>query len=407
MTIYATVLDITPTRLWGLDSTRRLQRQLHEISKASSVELAAIQWLDDSSTLPDEGRVLLISGSFLFETRTLSGLLTQPDTILLHPVDQTVAAAFVDSSRVPEVLAYVTTGDGEIPAGLQTIQPDDMTAFDESLRRSTIPLLERISVSRKSELENTLYGNAYKGITDLVTKFLWPRPAKQIVRVCANTGITPNMVTTVGLLLVLAACYLFLNGQYAWGLLAGWLMTFLDTVDGKLARVTIKSSKFGHLYDHLTDLIHPPFWYIYWGMSLVGFQAVAGFDQNQMYWLIIAGYAGGRIVEGLFGLLGDCSIFTWRPYDAWFRLITARRNPCLILLTLSVLVGRPDWGFIAVTFWTVITTIMMVLRLLQGVVERVRRGPLSSWLSAGDVATGSHARTYAIFGATRGAYARQ
>ncbi len=72
----------------------------------------------------------------------------------------------------------------------------------------------------------------------------------------------------------------------------------------------------------------------------------------------------------------------------------------MILLTLSVLVGRPDWGFIAVTFWTVLTTIILNLRLAHGVVVRFRHGPLSSWLSEEDVATGPNARSYAIFGST-------
>jgi hypothetical protein len=252
-----------------------------------------------------------------------------------------------------------------------------------------------------------LYGNAYKGITDLVTKFIWPKPAKRFVHLCANFRISPNMVTSFGLLLVLAACYLFLNGHYGWGLLAGWLMTFLDTVDGKLARVTIQSSKFGHLYDHIIDLIHPPFWYVYWGMSLMSFQAIWGQGQEQMYSIIIVAYIAGRIVEGLFPMMGTCGIFTWRPFDAWFRLFTARRNPCLILLTLSFLAGKPEWGFIAVTFWSALTTMILLLRLLQALIVRLTQGPLSSWLSESDVATGANAYSYSIFGATRGAYAQQ
>jgi phosphatidylglycerophosphate synthase len=215
------------------------------------------------------------------------------------------------------------------------------------------------------------------------------------------------MVTSLGLLLVIAACYLFLNGFYGWGLLAGWIMTFLDTVDGKLARVTIQSSKFGHLFDHLIDLFHPPFWYIYWGMSLVNFQPVLGQELEQMYWIIIIAYIAGRVVEGLFPLLGNCSIFTWRPFDAWFRLVTARRNPCMILLTASFLVGKPEWGFISVTFWTALTTIIMILRLIQAFVVRLTSGPLRSWLSEDDVATGPNARAFSVFGATRGAYARK
>ena len=409
MTVYAAVSETSSTRLWGLSSTQRLQRQLLEISKMSSSgasdDLSEIRWLDDLEALPEDGRILLINGNFLFENRTLSGVLARPDSVLFHQDEQPAAAAYVDSHKLPDVLAYFRDQSHGMPAGLRKVLTDDMAAFDESLRRSTTPLLETVSAQRKSELENKLYGNAYRGITDLVTKFAWPRPAKRMVHVCANTGITPNMVTSTGLALVIAACYFFLNGQYGLGLLAGWIMTFLDTVDGKLARVTIKSSKFGHLYDHGIDLFHPPFWYIYWGMSLSDFQPVMGLDQGQMYWLIIIAYVVGRLVEGVFPLLGSCSVFTWRPYDAWFRLVTARRNPNLILMTLSVLVAKPEWGFVAVTFWSVITTVMLVFRLLQAFIVRLKKGPLSSWLSEDDVATGANAKAYAVFGATRGAYA--
>lgn len=282
----------------------------------------------------------------------------------------------------------------------------DLAAFDEYLRRSTRPLLEPISPENRRQLENELYGNAYRGITDLVTKFVFPKPAKQAVRLCAHLGITPNMVTTTGLALVIVASYCFLNGQYGWGLVAGWCMTFLDTVDGKLARVTVRSSKAGHLFDHVIDLFHPPFWYLFWGMSLQHFEPVLGMDRYQFYWLIVAAYVTGRMAEGLFALLGHCSIFTWRPVDAWFRLVTARRNPSLIMLTVSAALDRPDWGFAAVALWSAITTLILLLRLAYATTKRISNGPLHSWLEEENVASGPHAGSYRIFGATRGAYAR-
>jgi len=406
MTIYALVSENSPVRLWGLSSEQRLQRQLKAISKEYSGDFNEIRWLNHADEIPGNGNVLLLSGSFLFENRTLKGVLDRSNSILQYG-DSSVAAAFVDADHVADVLAYMKESKQSTPAGLQLVQTSDMEAFDESLRRSTKPLLEPVNAERKNELENRLYGNAYRGITDLVTKFVWPKPAKQIVHLCANLHISPNMVTSIGLLLVIAACYLFLHGYYGWGLLAGWIMTFLDTVDGKLARVTIQSSKFGHLFDHLIDLFHPPFWYIYWGMSLVNFQPVLGQGQQQMYWIIIIAYVAGRVVEGLFPFLGNCSIFTWRPFDAWFRLITARRNPCMILLTLSFLVGKPEWGFISVTVWSALTTIILILRLIQAFIVRISGGPLSSWLSEDNVKSGPNAHSYSVFGATRGAYARK
>ena len=396
MTIHALVLEETPVTLWGLSSKERLRRQLKE---AGGVKL-----VDGVDELPASGQVLILDGQFLFEVRTLSGLIARTDSLLVYPGDETVAAASVDAGHINLAIECVQGVRDRFGTPLEAITPVDLSAFNEALRSAQVPFLERVTEDRKQELESRLYGNAYRGITDLVTKFVWPRPAKQGVRVAAQLGLSPNVVTTLGLALVLAACYLFLHGQYLAGLLAGWIMTFLDTVDGKLARVTVQSSKFGHLYDHLIDLFHPPFWYIYWGMSLHDLGPVLGFSQMEMYWLIVLGYSGGRIVEGLFPLLGDCSIFTWKPFDAWFRLVTARRNPCLIILTVSAIVGRPDWGFIAVTFWTVITTAVLILRLLQGLLARARSGPLQSWLSAEDVATGRNARAFSVFGSTRGAY---
>lgn len=406
MTIYALVSENSPIRLWGLDSGQRLQRQLREISKELSGEFNDIRWLNKIGEAPDDSRVLLFNGSYLFENRTIKGLLERVNSILLH-TNNSAAAAFVDACHLPDVLKYMQDSRQGLNPALQFIGTSDMESFDENLRRSTRPLLEAVTTERKSELENTLYGNAYRGITDLVTKFVWPKPAKQVVHLCASLRISPNMVTALGLALVVAACYLFLDRHYGWGLLAGWIMTFLDTVDGKLARVTIQSSKFGHLFDHAIDLFHPPFWYIFWGMSLTGFQAVLGQGLEQMYWIIVIAYVGGRIVEGIFPLLGSCSIFTWRPYDAWFRLVTARRNPCLILLTLSLLVGKPEWGFIAVTLWSALTTVMLVVRLVQAFIVRLTGGPLSSWLSESNVASGPNAFSYSIFGTTRGAYARK
>lgn len=396
MTIHALVLGETSVRLWGLSSDERLRRQLREAG-----DLALV---DSAVELPAKGKCLLLNARFLFEVRTLAELKNRDNVLLICPADGGVAAAVVDSGHLQQALECVEGRTRPDETALVQVTPGELTAFNAVLLSSQPPVLEPLTEASRPMLENRLYGNAYKGITDLVTKFLWPRPARQAVRAAAAVGMSPNTVTTIGFLLVLAACYLFLQGHYFTGLAAGWIMTFLDTVDGKLARVTVQSSKFGHLYDHVIDLVHPPFWYIFWGMSLVGMEPVMGFTQTDMYWLIVVGYVGGRIVEGVFPLLCGCNVFTWRPFDAWFRLVTARRNPCLLLLTAGALVGRPEWGFIAVTFWTVLSTLVLIIRLLQGLLVRLREGSLQSWLNAADVATGPNAGAYRIFGSTRGAH---
>jgi phosphatidylglycerophosphate synthase len=149
-------------------------------------------------------------------------------------------------------------------------------------------------------------------------------------------------------------------------------MTFLDTVDGKLARVTLTSSRFGNVLDHSLDLIHPPFWYLAWGYSLP-----ASIDWATA--VVIAGYLAGRLLEGLFLLAFKMESHCWRPIDSLFRTITARRNPNLIFLTVGAVAGRPDLGLVMVAIWTIVSFAFHTVRLAQAFALRLRGGVVEPW----------------------------
>jgi len=290
----------------------------------------------------------------------------------------------------------------DLEQNFAVVDAGSLASYEGKLRKAEEPLLLPITAATSSELEDHLYGRSYKGITDLVTKWFWPRPAKHAVAVCAHLGLTPNMVTIIGVALVIYAGFAFYQGDYWLGLAASWFMTFLDTVDGKLARVTIKSSRIGHVLDHGMDIVHPPFTYMLWGMSLSG--PIFGFLLEELYWWIFAGYIGGRFIEGAFHQLGTCTLFDWRPFDAYFRLVTGRRNPCLIIFTVALALGSPEGGFFGVVTWTVLTTAVLMLRLLQATAVRMTDGPLASWLADPKGAQAAHPQAFRTFSRTRGAY---
>lgn len=379
----------SPVRLWSLTGRERLARQLRALG---GVRLEA-----DASRLPEQGRVILIRGDYVFEQRALKGLLGL-DGLLIH--DNRPVAAHLDAALAEQGLRALESGRDE---GFPVFGVEALQAFERDLRKSEPPLVAPVTEGNRLEIEDRLYGASYKGITDFVTKWWWPRPAKAGVRWCARTGVSPNMVTSTGFLLMLAASWLFYSGQYAAGLVLAWCMTYLDTVDGKLARVTSQSSPFGHFLDHGMDIVHPPFWYLLWGMSLVDFQPVAGLDRPDLYLAIFAAYVGGRLIEAVFNLLGETSIFAWRPFDAYFRLYTARRNPCLVLLTVAWAFGSPALGLWLVAAWTVLSTLIMLLRLVHGAWVRASDGRLTSWLAEPDAAQ-RYPRAYQEFSATRRAY---
>jgi phosphatidylglycerophosphate synthase len=168
-------------------------------------------------------------------------------------------------------------------------------------------------------------------------------------------------------------------------------------VDGKLARVTVTSSRFGNVLDHGIDLVHPPLWYAAWGIGLS--PPWSGFlPLSALLWLMLAGYVCGRLCEGVFHLwIGRFSMFLWQPLDSFNRLITARRNPNLILLTVSWLAGQPGAGLGAVVAWHLLSTAFLAFRCLQAWRVRARGGVLQPWLERIDPVRDRHQLAVRVF----------
>lgn len=360
----------SPVRLFGLTGRERLRRVLGRLGVSLGETLAG-----PHQPPPTGGAVVILRADYLYDERILAGLSGRPGTVLVDAQGRAVAAHLAHAD--PGVIALLHAG--AVPAGLAVCDAAALVdAVQERLRKRAAPYLLPVHAADREALERRLYGGAYKGVTDLVTKFAWPRPALAATRLCARAGISPNQVTLASLVLTIIAGIAFWRGAWIPGLLAGWGMTFLDTVDGKLARVTVTSTRFGDVLDHGLDLLHPPLWYAAWGAGLAHY-APPG-DVRTLVWVIVAGYVAGRLAEGAFQLwCARFSLFVWRPFDSLNRLITARRNPCLLILTPAALAGAPDWGLFGVGVWTAISTFVLWVRVAQASLAR-RRAPLRSWL---------------------------
>ena len=375
---YVFISGECPVRIWGLTPSQRVERVLPAAGACRT--LSALGDLQAGDT------VLILRGDYLFDDRLVVYLAETPGIVLQLDGDRekVAVAAHVPARLAQQAVAAISENAAdEFPDEIRPQTLDALSiSFQERIRKFEPPFVLPVFAGNQRDLERRLFDWSYKGVTDLVTKWVWPVPARWVVGQCVRWGIRPNHVTFLSLLLVILAGLLFARGHYGGGLLAGWLMTFLDTVDGKLARVTVTSSRFGHYFDHVIDLVHPPIWYILWGFGLLGsYPGGLGFSMTAICWGIMIGYVAGRLAEGLFKwCLGRFGIFCWRPLDSYFRLITARRNPNLILLTAGFAAGRPDLGLLAVVFWTLSTSLLLCLRLVWAATVRIRQGPLRSWL---------------------------
>ena len=377
MPIKARIIQESPVLLWGLSSRERLERMVNK----AGVETTQ----DDTDSVNVGDTILLLRGDFLYDQRIIVSMIDDIGIILEvnTPQGPRPVAAHVTGDRAESIegLLCDEAPDG-CPTDLRRETAESLVpVYQKKLRKIDPPYLLPISEEKRRPLEKRLFAGSYKGVTDLVTKWLWPVPAQWVTGICARNGITPNLVTSLSLVLSILALYQFHQGAYAWGLLSAWLMTFLDTVDGKLARVTINYSPFGNIFDHGIDLIFPPLWYIAWGMSLqTDHTQIAGLSMSWILWLTVVGYIVGRLCEGIFKRsLESSGIFCWQTIDSCFRLITGRRNPNLVLFTLFICFGRPDLGLFAVCIWTVLSSMFLVHRLLSGFQYRSQSGPLRSW----------------------------
>jgi phosphatidylglycerophosphate synthase len=354
-----TPIGENPTLLWGMTNAERLRR------------LSRAEGLPDAP--PASGARLYVSLDYVFDPVWLRHIVARPGTAVTDGGDL-VMAHLTDGLR-PEDMAE--------QAGRVTVidYRDDPQIYNRQLRKLDCPFIQRLTPETRREIERKSYFGAYKGVTDLLTKYLWPELALGLTRIAASIGMTPNMVTAIGAALCVYATWLFAGGHYWTGMLASFVFMVLDTVDGKLARCTITSSKWGNVADHGVDLIHPPFWWYFWGVGLASWGlALSGTTFTLVMVAVIAGYILQRVIEGLFIKDFGMDIHVWQRFDSRFRLITARRNPNMVILFVATLAGRPDIGLIALAWWTVISLVVHAVRLAQAYAQNRAGRPITSWM---------------------------
>ena len=191
--------------------------------------------------------------------------------------------------------------DRRVVDGYEMLAAETAELSYAELRKRERPFVLPLDPEDPEPVERAAYDAAYKGVTDALTLYLWRKPAFYLTRWAARAGLAPNFVTLVGAVLCVLAFFLFWSGEYWWGVLSGFIFMVLDTVDGKLARCTGASSKWGEVFDHGIDLIHPPFWWWAWEHGLAAYgRPLEPVYATMVLWAIIGGYVAQRMIEGHF-----------------------------------------------------------------------------------------------------------
>lgn len=362
-----------PTKLWGVSAAERVRR----MAAASGLTMTGV-------IREDRFPLILVNQEFAFDSAWIRFILGRPDHVVTFRGQPVIAHIASGGVKEAEAVASAMSKENTWPE--LPLTPLDFESgpaiYNSELRKRERPFLAPLTLDNASAIERASYYSAYKGVTDILTKYLWPELAFHVTRLAARLGLSPNAVTAIGAVLALVAMVAFFEGRYWLGLAVGFIFMVLDTVDGKLARCTIRSSFWGNAFDHGIDLVHPPFWWWAWGAGLSAYGRPI--EHGILFWtlaVVIAGYILQRVIEGVFIRLYGMHIHVWRPVDSAFRLITARRNPNMAILFVSMIFGRPDLGLYAIAFWTIASLLFHTIRLAQAAVDSLSGKSITSWMN--------------------------
>ena len=79
-------------------------------------------------------------------------------------------------------------------------------------------------------------------------------PVEKLAPVFHNYGITPNQITTISIVFGISAAYFIYNRRFGLGALCFALAYLFDCLDGYVARKYNMVTKFGDMYDHVSDI---------------------------------------------------------------------------------------------------------------------------------------------------------
>lgn len=179
------------------------------------------------------------------------------------------------------------------------------------------------------------------------------RMARVAVRPLGATRVTPNQITTLRLATGLAAAAALAHGDETWRSWGAGLFLFsmfLDRADGELARLSGKSSDWGHRYDFVSDALCAALAFAGLGLGLrdgvLGDLApllglLAGIGIGTIYGLIMAREKRGGQVPGRFVLVSGVDqddFLVILPLMIWFGLSE--------WLIVAACIGAPVYAFV-------------------------------------------------------------
>jgi len=310
-----------------------------------------------------DGPFLLLRANRIYTVDTLARLRTHEG---LAPLVSAVAAGAVDEApheaglylcdpRVLEVAVAQTDALSPLEAALLRLSNDG--------RRAKVDLHDRrvITVASRTDREaanDMLLLSLIKPHDGVVSKNINRKVSLALTRRTMDYDLfTPNLFTTVALILGIASAFMVATGSFLWIALGGLfyqLASIIDGNDGEIARLKFQGSKFGGWFDTVAD-----------DVTNLGFILGLGFGTARLTghvgWLVFA------VIGVSLGVVAVAHLYAWlaggeqtNTFDVpWSVLGTeGERTPLQRFFALFLVIGKRD-------FYALLFAVLCLLGLVQ------------------------------------------
>ena len=206
--------------------------------------------------------------------------------------------------------------------------------------------------------ERIILDAAQNGTLDFPAYVHAPIETAIVWRLC-NTQITPNQVTIAGFIVGCGATAAFALGRVGLGIVAALAFGIVDGLDGKLARVKVETTEHGK-WEHYLDYLIENSWWVAIAFHL---WQTAQFPSAFYFLALLIGshlldeFVKWRAKMATGRLLDDVA-----PFDRAFRLIAARRNVYVWVLTGGFLLGAFPQSYAIICGWAGFTAAIHLMR---------------------------------------------
>lgn len=352
--------------LYGISPTERLRRQLREAGCIHIVIVNDAMPIEETS---DATALMIVSNRLVLDDRILTYLAS-------------MGASDV-RLRVPEICTYLGQPDSvkrffsltgsAIKTRLDAILPEptvsisDIESYVLDLRLHFEPYVFAFdATSDIRSIENHMYEANFKGTLDFIATYVYKYPVREITRyVSKYPWLTPNLFTAISITASFLFPVLFAMG-YVWqAVTIGWIMFIADSVDGKLARLTVRLSRTAGLIEHATSAPAIFLWFLGMGWHFSdGMILDFSIASNQAMVILLTLYWLDKLLNGIFRSRYRRDMYDFTAIDRMFHLIACRRAIIWFFMFLGLMSGHLYEAFVALASWMVISFLFHFYRLI-------------------------------------------